>query len=413
VPTPLPAGSPELQLEIAEMRALRATLSEPQQEAMRAWDSGAVLRWNKTARDLVARYRLDPLTATRVYTLLSLAQHQALQVAAENQRFYGRQMPPVAGAEPLLTSSAPAAYPSEHAALAAASATVLNEFFPGETQQIEASRTEQQESRLWAGLNCRSDLLAGDALGREIATTVLNQSRDEVNQLTQVQEWPAGPDKWRIDQDDPMPPLLPAWSTLTPMLMERADQFRAPPPPAFGSPAFQAALAEVRRISDTRTPEQEALAKKWAYGLGTPTPPGAWNEIAADLIAKRQLRDSEAARLLAYLNMALYDTGISTWDTKYHYWLIRPFHADTAITTVVRRPPHPSYSSGHSAFSGAAAAFLSKVFPDQAKSVEKLAKEASESRIVGGIHYRFDCEAGLDSGRAIGLLAFERMSRPE
>lgn len=33
--------------------------------------------------------------------------------------------------------------------------------------------------------------------------------------------------------------------------------------------------------------------------------------------------------------------------------------------------------------------------------VEEWANEAAESRIYGGIHYRFDSEAGLEQGRKV------------
>jgi membrane-associated phospholipid phosphatase len=409
VPDPPPLDSPQLDLEIAELQALRSSLTDEQKQAISEWDSGAVLQWNKLARDLVARYELDPLTASRVYMLLSAAQYDSLRIADENQRHYDRQMPVIDGVTPLLTTSAPGAYPSEHATLASASAAILTEFFPGELPALEAQRAEEQESRLWAGVNCRSDILAGDTLGREIAARLLEQSRADLSAVNGDYTIPTGAGKWVIDDKTPNPPHAPEWAKLKPQLMKKSDQFRAPPPPAFDSPEFKAALAEVRKISNTRTDEQLRIAKFWADGKGTPTPPGHWNRIAADLIAEGALSDLEATRVMAYLNMALYDAGISGWDTKYAYWLIRPFNADPAITTPVGRPNHPSYVSGHSIFSGAAAEFLGAVFPEKATELTAMAEEASLSRVYGGIHYRFDCDAGLEAGRAVGRLAAARM----
>jgi hypothetical protein len=37
-----------------------------------------------------------------------------------------------------------------------------------------------------------------------------------------------------------------------------------------------------------------------------------------------------------------------------------------------------------------------------------MAKEASDSRIYGGIHYRFDCEVGLLCGNGIGSFSVKR-----
>lgn len=68
----------------------------------------------------------------------------------------------------------------------------------------------------------------------------------------------------------------------------------------------------------------------------------------------------------------------------------------------------PAYTSGHSTFSGAAAEVLAYLFPDQADTLRALAEEAAISRLYGGIHYRFDSEAGLEGGRSVGALAVAR-----
>lgn len=409
---PPPLGSPQLQQELAELQAIRAALTPDQRMVVAGWDAGAVLRWNVIARDLVARYESDPLNASRLYLVLSVAQYDALQASARLQQRYQRTMPAVAdgGIAPLVTVRAVGSYPSEHAALAAAAVAVLSEFFPGSAAALAMAQAEEEESRLWAGTNCRSDLVAGEDVGRQIAQGLIARSRNEMSAL---KHWnvtpPTGSGKWVIDADDPLPPAAPEWGLLQPWLMQRPDQFRAPPPPAFDSPEFAAALKEVRTISDHRSDEQVRIATFWADGVGSATPPGHWNAIAATTIAASKMREEDAARTLAYLNMALYDAGIAAWDTKYAYWLIRPWQADTKIVVALkRRPNHPSYVSGHSTFSAAAATFLGAVFPDHEQEFSAMAEEASLSRVYAGIHYRFDGEAGLALGRSVGRLAIER-----
>ena len=51
---------------------------------------------------------------------------------------------------------------------------------------------------------------------------------------------------------------------------------------------------------------------------------------------------------------------------------------------------------------------LSYLFPDSADKLHAMAEEAALSRLYGGIHYRFDNEVGLATGRAIGQLAVKR-----
>src|SRR5881398_904607 len=55
---------------------------------------------------------------------------------------------------------------------------------------------------------------------------------------------------------------------MRPFFLTSPDQFRPAPPPAFGSPDYLAALAEVRSISDTRTADQVNIALSWAKGAG-------------------------------------------------------------------------------------------------------------------------------------------------
>jgi hypothetical protein len=193
-----------------------------------------------------------------------------------------------------------------------------------------------------------------------------------------------------------------------PWLMKSAAEHRAPPPPPFDSEVFRAALAEVKRFSDTRTREQERTAALWADGVGSYTPPGRWNKIASDLILKHGLTELRAGRVLALLNAAMMDAGIACWETKYHYLVMRPSQVDPSITTPVGLPNFPAYTSAHAAFSGAASALLGGLFPNEAASLNASAEEAAFSRVLGGIHYRFDGDAGLAQGRGVARLALER-----
>ena len=81
---------------------------------------------------------------------------------------------------------------------------------------------------------------------------------------------------------------------------------------------------------------------------------------------------------------------------------------DKAIQTCTGIPNFPAYTSGHSTFSAAAAEVLAYLFPTHATELGDMAKEASESRIYGCIHYRFDCETGLSVGKKVGAYAVDR-----
>jgi membrane-associated phospholipid phosphatase len=106
--------------------------------------------------------------------------------------------------------------------------------------------------------------------------------------------------------------------------------------------------------------------------------------------------------------MSEMDAGITCWDTKYFYFYPRPTQMDADIKTLTGIPNFPAYASGHSTFSAAASTILGHLFPDDAANLDAMAKEASVSRLYGGIHYSMDCQAGLTAGTAIGNFAIAR-----
>lgn len=144
--------------------------------------------------------------------------------------------------------------------------------------------------------------------------------------------------------------------------------------------------------------EWRSIANFWQDGLGTYTPPGHWNKIALDYIIKYKLNPLRTTRTLAYINMAMMDAGISCWDAKYYYHFPRPIQTIPGYKTIAGTPNFPSYTSGHSVFSAAAATVLSYIFPEDAGTFNDWAVEAAVSRVYGGIHYRFDAEVGTEQG---------------
>jgi membrane-associated phospholipid phosphatase len=281
---------------------------------------------------------------------------------------------------------------------------VLAQIFPEDTAALIAQATADEESRLFAGVNYRSDITAGDQLGLAVGQKVMERAATDLSNVAGTQApIPVGPGLWVG-----MNPVLPGWGGVRPFFLSAGNQLRPVPPPAFDSAEFAAALQEVRQISDTRTAAQLQIAQFWADGAGTFTPPGHWNQIACDLIVQRDLNEIRAARALALMNMAVMDAGIAVWDCKYAYWIIRPSQADPAITLPVGLPNFPSFPSGHSGFSAAAADVLGYIFPDLRDNLRAMADEAALSRLFGGIHFRFDNDAGLVIGRAVAQLAIAR-----
>jgi membrane-associated phospholipid phosphatase len=344
------------------------------------WEVNASTRWNERSLALVALR--PPANAqaqvSRILTYLSIAQYRAA-LAAEKQ-------------------NQGSTHPSVSAAVGGASVAVLNGFFPLDIGTNEANLDADLATPGWPGEQ-NDDPAAGEAIGRAVGAAVLAQAATDNYLVVPVGTPPVGQGYWI-----PNGPTVRSLHGTRPFFLTSASQLRVPPPPAFGSSAFLAALAEVRAISDTRTAEQIAIAQHWALATA-PFTAGGLNLIADEIIRAHHRTEREAARILAYANAAAFDAAIACWDSKLFYWFIRPTQADPLITLVVGLPNHPSYPSGHSCLTSAIMSVLIDAFPSERERLEGIITEAGMSRVYGGLHYRFDVEAGQSIGRRAAALA--------
>src|SRR4051812_21494580 len=351
--------------------------------AVKFWEVGATVSWNQLATDLATAAPAPGINAIRLYTYLSLAQLRAAQAA----------------------QATPGPHPPIAAAIGGASVAVLSSFFPSSVAQLEAALDAQETSDPWPGEK-HADFDAGEAIGRAVGARVLTFAQGDLVGLTNPLLSPigpptVGPGNWIYS---PPPAIARGNLGARPFFLTSQDQLRPAPSPAFGSDAFNAALAEVRQISDTRTQEQIDIANYWNVNQ-SPRSQAAFMGIARELMVSHRVKDADAARIMFLMSAAGFDALIGCFDAKYHYWFIRPPQADAGIHTVFPTPPHPSYPSAHSCFSGAFSGVLMDAFPSERARVDAMAQEASLSRLYAGIHYRFDFEAGLALGRSAAALA--------
>jgi len=350
----------------------------------------ASARWSAITRDFIAAkpdaQKPSQNAAFRVFAYLSLAQYRAA-VAAH----HSSGVPPHA---------------SPRGAVAAASAAVLGALFPADAAFFQ-SQLRAQEGEVAGSKHAEDAFAAGEALGLVVGARIVELARTDGFDAVWTGTVPTGPGFWSSDFDPPRPPVLPLLGQMRPFFLKSGDQFRPGPPPAFGSPEYIAALAEIRNLSDHRTAEQLASAQFWALTTGSLVA-GFWNEEATKLIERHHLDERRAARVLALSHMATMDALIACHDAKYTYWLIRPYRADPAIITPIPRPQHPSYPSNHACVSGTSAYVLGALFPAEAARLAAMADEAGESRLYAGIHYRFDKNAGLGIARRVAALALSR-----
>ena len=444
IATPTATSSPEYTAELATLKQASAALTTSQQEAVAYWGTGAVYRWNEIARELAARYNVPPASnadgkypvpdaanpladprfpfanppyTARMLAYLSVAQYDAL-VSAWNYKYkFNRSAPSKTDAtiRAALPVSAIPTYPSEDAVVAAASAVILKAMFPGEVLFIDAKVAEHQNARRWAGMNVDSELTAGASLGTQVAAKVMGRARTDGMSTANNQALTAGmitaakergiAEVW-LSQESPIrPPMLPNYGAVLTWNFDKATMVKIRPemPYVIGSAPFEKDLAELRNMQKNQTREQARIANYWSDGAGSYTPPGHWHRAAANAAIDAKFSEVRTARTLALVGTAVQDAGIACWETKYFYYTPRP--QQLGLKTSIGLPNFPSYTSGHSTFSAAAATVLGYVFPDRATEFNDAAKQASESRVFGLIHFHVDCELGLKHGKAIGEYA--------
>ena len=377
-----------------------------------------VTEWNGTMLDAVRTANTAPPVASRNMAIVHAAIYDSVNSISKKYSPYRVSIDAPAGA-------------SAEAATAAAAHRTLVSLYPAQASKFDAA-LQSSLAKIPDGKSKQD----GIALGQQVADQIITlRSTDGANK-TVTYTPKTDPGSWV-----PTPPafaaaLLPQWPDVTPFAMTSGSQFRPSGPPALNSAKYAQEFNEVKEIgkidSLTRTADQTAIAKFWANGGGTFTPPGHWNQIAAEASALAGTSLEDSARLFALLNIAEADAAITSWDAKYKYELWRPVTAirqadkdnnpnttvDSLWTPLIPTPPFSEYTSGHSTFSGAADVVMSSVFGsdfgfadkgdksvNSIRTFENFAQAADESgmsRLYGGIHFMTANVDGLSSGRNLG-----------
>lgn len=450
VAAPAAINSSSYQADLNEVKSMQQNISKDEENQIKYWAAGGVLRWNEIMRNLVAKYNLPTVTndagaypapnaanpfaypqfpftnppyAARAYAYVSGAQYDALIACWYYKTKYNRAAPyknDSSVAAKFINKTDLPSYPSEAAVLAGAAAEMMKLLFPTEIANIQQKAVEQEQAAMASGAATRSDVVAGEALGRQVAQLYIARAKaDHAGTAGGNQSiWTnfetiatgLGETPWVSLEVPRRPPMLPLFSKVLPMLFDSSaiPSFRPGPPPSTNSEEFKKDADEVYNFIKNPSRENIGIVQYWADGVGTYTPPGHWDAIASEDFVKKNWSEVRMARNMALLNMAEMDAAIVCWDVKYFYFNPRPTQVDPSIKTLTGIPNFPSYVSGHSMFSGAASTFLSYLLPENASKYTAMAKEAGMSRLMGGIHYRVDCEVGLDVGNKVGGYAVQR-----
>ncbi|CAN5413848.1 hypothetical protein BH11BAC5_BH11BAC5_16980 [soil metagenome] len=449
VATPIATNTPDYIAQINEIKSFQANITADEKKLVAYWSAGAVLRWNEILRELVAKHNLPPYQnpddtypipsannplaypqfpfsnppyAARAYAYVSAAQYDALVTAWYYKKQFNRAAPYNVDAtlQVLVPKSTLPSYPSEDAVVEGTAVEMLKLLFPGDQDYIQQRAEEHRRVRIISGANVRSDIEAGEALGKAVAQKFAARARGDragaavgtptIWTKLETDCTARGETPWYSLEIPKRPPMLPVFGKTKAFLFDSltALSLRPVAPPAVGSKQMKDETEEIYQMVKNPTRERTAIVQFWADGVATYTPPGHWDAIASEDFITKNFSEVRWARNMALLNMSLMDAAIVCWDTKNYYYNPRPTQLNPAIKTLTGIPNFPSYISGHSTFSSAAATILAHIIPERATAYEAMAQEASMSRMYGGIHFRSDCVVGLTVGKNVGNYAIQR-----
>ena len=403
---PPPPGLSDTQAELANLQTLAAQRDGATLDRVGYWDAGAPpYRWTQRTVKYAQDHNYVGNRAGRLLALMNVAIYDATIAAWDTKYAYNRARPGdgLPGLAAIPTPVSPS-YPDEYAVAAGAASTVLAYIFPNDADLFSAWASESANSRMEAGVAYPSDVVAGLALGRQVGDRSVAWGQSDGSDAVWSGSVPTEPGKWR--GTNPVEPLAGTWKTWA---LTSGSQFRPGPPPDVNSEEMARDVAEVRDYP--RTNLTNLIANFWEYYGGR----GGfefWNDQTSRSIFEYHLEGNApaAARAYATADAAFADALIACWDAKYTYWAPRPAMVDPSITAVFVTPNHPSYPSAHSCLSNSQATVLGQLFPRDAGRFNDIAMQAGEARIMAGIHFRTDVNAGTTLGQQVGSVVWARAS---
>lgn len=322
---------------------------------------------------------------------------------------------------------------SQDAAAATAAFKVLLHHYPANKAPLEEGYTLSM-----AGIADTAAKSAGVAIGERAAQMAITASGLDPA-ISQAPYRPrAVPGEWVATA---LPSLDTYWPAMKPWVIASADALRPPPPPALTSERYARDVEEVRRFggktSTERTAVQTLIARyRQAFDI-TPTV-----RRATDVPGRRPV---DNARLMALYQMAFDDAVHAMIVAKQHYDYWRPITAirnadrddnpgtmhDPSWVPLIGTPNFQEYPCGHCVVAAAIAEVMkaesgladsagvvvgSLMNPNSAiqhvASWDEWVAQVSDSRMYGGVHYRFSNEAGEEIGRKAARIVIDRALQP-
>lgn len=392
-----------------------------------------VLDWNATAVStmLAQSPAPNPFAQARFMAITQLAVFEAVNAVTGEYQPYLGTIDAAAGASP------------DAAAIAAAHAVLLN-YFPASAAALNAERASSLAA-IPDGPAKDDGIAAGEAAA---AAMILLRANDGSAPAEFFVPGSPGPGIWEATPSCPTVGgvrvgILLHWRNVTPFGISSAADFLAASPPSLTSGTYRKDYVEVMTVggvnSTERPPDRADVARFYAAS----SPSFLLNLVARQVSAAQGRSLSHNARALALINMAISDSLVASFFTKYHYNLWRPETAirlgdtdgnsktdpDPAFAPFIVTPCFPSYPSNHAGGSSGGAEMLRRLYgagghditlanpavPDVTlhySTFKQITDDVDDARVYGGIHFRFDQEAGSRLGRDVATYVYKHGLRP-
>jgi acid phosphatase (class A) len=166
-------------------------------------------------------------------------------------------------------------------------------------------------------------------------------------------------------------------------------------PPAQTSPQTMAEIEELRTIQRTRTEAQAAAARA-----------DAEESVFrfADVMGPSFTRE-RLPRTAALFAIMIEDEDVTTRAPKRDFGRQRPYLAASDIVPICPRSNSNAYPSGHATVGYYMGAVLAAMVPERRDAILARSWQYAEARLICGVHYRTDIEAGRIAGTAMAAVA--------
>ena len=376
-----------------------------------------VLQWNEIAVQTVGS--TPPFPSTRAMATVQVAVFEAVNAITHRYRPYLGTVTAADGA-------------STDAAVIIAAHDALAWLFPA-----QAATLDRQRDASLAAIPDGQAKDDGKAAGAAAAAAMIANRTDDGSAPTQFWTPPnTDPYEWQ-----PTPSCANTggrgaflhWRNVKPFGVDSSAQFRAKPPPELVNGSYANDFNEVHDVGDINSTQRPKDRSDVAKLYAAQPPHRGWNQVARQIASTRTDAVTTTARTLAVMNMSLSDAHITVFESKYLYRTWRPETAinradgdgnhrtdrDPNFTPFITTPCFPGYPSAHGAGGGAARVVLERAYGRKGHDLEvtdpgasgivlhytdlrDITDDVSDARVFGGIHFRYDQDAGNKMGEDIG-----------